>query len=306
MTTANNISGDDINSYNSNAKKSLVTMNVNGVKKNILAFELRPSGDVIMLLRPAQTYRDAGAGMGNLKPITQQRYTIHKNSQSKENINVIKHTLGVEGESDILTYLVTPAIKSKTGFVQIFSRRYPAMNIGQYNAKLSEKISEIYLGGFDATKSTLFFSVFVGAAEVQVPETQYYANTHSFVIGDFKFLLVWGFMMLQSHHSGGLAHQFTKKLPDGSIAGQWPGVDTEMAVSLALVVFEKLIGEFGKTLNAAHGLPANFVDNSLRLTGLVRNPNPESPDIEVLKKIMYESEDNLSRFKNYTSLGRED
>ncbi|CAI2449020.1 Uncharacterised protein [Serratia liquefaciens] len=305
MTTVNNISGDNINSYNSNAKKSLVTMNVNGVKKNILAFELRPSGDVIMLLRPAQAYREAGKGMVNLKPITQQRYTIHKSSQSKENINLIKHTLGVKEEPNIHTYLATPAIKSKTGFVHIFSRRYPAMDVGQYDAKLSKKISEIYLGDFDATKSTLFFSVFVGAAEVQVSDNKYYANTHSFVIGDFRFLLVWGFMMLHSHNSGGLIHQFTEKRPDGSVTGQWPGVDTETAVNIAKTIFQKLVDEFGQTLHATHDLPINFVANSLHLTGFVRNPNPTSPDIEVLKKIMYESENNVTSFKLYTTLGHD-
>lgn len=40
MTTANHISGNNINSHNSNAKKILVTMNVNGVKKIFLRLSL--------------------------------------------------------------------------------------------------------------------------------------------------------------------------------------------------------------------------------------------------------------------------
>lgn len=225
-----------VSEIQNSASTIAITMNVGGVKKDILGFKIKNNGDVIMLLRHAQAYRDAGAMAGIRKnpPIKQQRYTLHQSLQSKENINVIKQTLSVKGRPDKNTYLFTPVIKNKSGFVQIFSRRFPNLNIDKYDYRESQKIKEECLDDFDASKSMLFLSVFVGAPEVEVPEDEYHANIHSIVIGGFRVLFVWCYMMLPSHTSGFLAHKITQKEPDGSIVGQVPGFGTSSAVAIAL------------------------------------------------------------------------
>lgn len=303
MTKKNN-GLPQVSELQSNISTISITMIVGGVKKDILGFKIKNNGDVMMLLRHAQAYREAGTGASikKLPRIKQQRYTLHQSLQSKEKINVIKQTLSVKGHPDKNTYLFTPVIKDKSGFVPIFSRRLPALNTDQYNYNETQKIKEECLGEFDANKSMLFLSVFVGAPELEIPTGEYYANIHSVVIGGFRILFVWCYMMLPSHPSGFLVHKITQKNPDGTVGGQVSGLNMETAVAVALYDFYSSIEELGKTLHVTNNLPINFAEKSIELTGFVKNPLDEGIEIKAIKNVMQVSQEHRRLYETYTSI----
>lgn len=247
---------------------TLVTIKVNNIDKALFRFELKKSGDVLMYCKHAQFYRDSGTKPNSEEGIKQQRYSFHKSQNSADGINFIKQTLDTTSTAEINTYIVTPVIKKKSGFVHIFSRRTPDLTPERHNANKKSKYRILDIDEYDSRSSTLFYSIFVGSSNVQVPNKVTSANVLSFIIGDFRYLVIWAYLPIPSHNTGNLVHSGTIKTDTGEILGQVEGVNTLGAIALSYDYFKILIIEYNSTLNACQDAPVNLAVNTFKSVGL--------------------------------------
>ncbi|EPM0685538.1 hypothetical protein WJE63_004448 [Klebsiella pneumoniae] len=259
---------------------TLITVKVNNTEKTLFKFELKKTGDVLMYCKPAEFYRDPGELATSEKKIKQQRYSFHKSSESKDVINFIKQTIDLDIGEIKNTYIVTPAIKNKSGFIHVLSRRAPDLSTEKYNTKKKSKYRLLNLGDFDCKSSTLFYSLFVSSSTISVPNKITIVNALSFVVGDFKFLVIWGYLPLPSHFTGSLIHSTTIKNDTGEILGQVDGVNAMGAIKLNEHYFKTLIDEYDKTLNPNKTAPFNLVKKIFELTGFLKSGKQSSAEKE--------------------------
>ncbi|WP_440482843.1 hypothetical protein [Serratia marcescens] len=252
-------------------KETIITVNVDGVKKTILKIKLKKNGDVMLFIKHAAFFRDAGGVPSFSKKISQQRYSIHRSIESKEKINFIKQTLEVNGDGIINTHLVTPVIKNNSGFIQIFSRRIPNLSPEHYSVDNNNgKFIEESLGAFKSNKMTLMFSIFVGASALTVPDSFNNVNVRSFIRGEFRFLIIWTYILVASHSSGTLMHFGSIKGSDGEAIGQQHGVDASGATIIAVKGFCHLVAEYAQTLHLSEGIPVEYILEIFKNTGFVK------------------------------------
>ncbi|HGM5994526.1 hypothetical protein ACTJJ6_02455 [Serratia sp. 22278] len=260
------------NSLNCDAKKTEVTIDVDGIKKTIMRFELKSNGDVIMILKHAGFYREKETAEYHGQGIKQQRYSFHRSLKSPSKINVIKHTYEMKNGELIDTRVVTPVIKNKSGFVQVYSRRVPTLTPERYNTKPLSKVSvEENLGYWDVNNSTLLVSVFVGSASLNISHDDNIVNIRSFVRGDFRFVLTWTYLMMPAHSSGALRHRMTLKLDNGMVLGLANGLSINDVVLNAIHEFWYLSDEFAKTISAEQGFSLETIFEIIKLTGFVKD-----------------------------------
>lgn len=261
-------------------KKISVTIDADGTRKGLMRFELRNNGDVILLLKHASFFREPGAPASDNKEIHQQRYSFHRSLESKEGINFIKQTFEFKDGEVINTRVVTPVIKNASGFVQIFSRRVPKLEPEKYNAKKPSKDSiDVNLGSWNMSNASLFLSVYVGSPSLDIPKFDGSANITSFVISDFRILLIWTYILMPAHDSGTLHHRMTFKFDDGSVIGQEYGVGVEKAVTQAFENFWMLAFEFAEILDSEIGYPKDIVSKMFELAGFSIGNEGCSPEV---------------------------
>ncbi|KZQ99170.1 hypothetical protein A3N63_24745 [Klebsiella aerogenes] len=279
---------------NNNTKKmvdepliTLVTITTDNIEKTLFKFELKKSGDVLMYCKHAQFYRESGTKPTDEIEIKQQRYSFHKSEKSESNINFIKQTFDLNTPDIINTYISTPEIKKKSGFIHIFSRRCPDLSPDRHNAKIKSKYRILNIDEFDYKISTLFYSLFIGSSKIDVPHKVATANTSTFVIGDFRFLVVWEYLPFPSHNTGSLIHSRTHKTDDGTIIGQIDGVNTSGAIEQSGLFHQSLIDEYNTTLNSFKEIPTNHIMNIFETTGFIKSGKRDSPKmIKAIRKLI--------------------
>ncbi|MDT3250951.1 hypothetical protein QZQ97_08355 [Serratia sp. root2] len=295
-----NISQDGFETDEKNIiKKIFITINIDGVARRIMRFELRKGDDVALLLKHASHFRDLGESNPADCEIKQQRYSFHRSMESQEQINFIKHTFEKNNGEVINTHVVTPVIKDKSGFVQVYSHRVPNLTPERYDMKkLSKGSVEENLGEWDVKSSSLFLSVYVGSASLDVPKINYSSNVRSFVISDFRFLIIWSYLLGPAHNSGTLQHRMTMQLDDDSIIGQEPGIGVEKAVKQANESFWLLANEFAAIIHKELDVPYEKSLEMFELTGFIKDARRFSRERNELMQRMHDA----GTFERYLSI----
>ncbi|WP_315773363.1 MULTISPECIES: hypothetical protein [unclassified Bradyrhizobium] len=140
------------------------------------------------------------------KLIDEQRYSLHTSPNSTHGLNTFHHTYRV-GEHLRHGYSFTKAIKSKTGFVPLFSRRCPNLAQQHYIPGFKKSTIEVGLGKYDPTRFMLLYSVFVG------PPTREFLLFCShkvcavqYQFAQFSLVVLWSFLSLPSSENGWKLH----------------------------------------------------------------------------------------------------
>ncbi len=289
----------NISKINSDVKKTVITVDVNGINKSLMRFEIRPSGDVVHLLKHASHFRLEGVPEHSDKEIKQQRYSFHRSLNSSENINVIKQTYEFKSGEVMNSRLVTPAIKNKSGFVQVYSRRVQNLTSERYDTKKHSKGTvEESLGEWEMKNSNLFLSVFVGSASLNANYMDDIVNVRSFVMGDFRFVIAWTYLIMPALGSGTYQHNITTNPNDDMVICPEVGHDMKGVINQAMGSFWSLVDEFATTLSAQEGFRIEILMKLIELTGFIKNGCRHSKEHHELRKRMIASGDDI-KFKHF-------
>lgn len=173
------------------------TITTGGGPKKILSAWLRPQGDLIIDLKPAE-----GARPDANRPIIKgdielDRSSVHASTKSAEG-NLITRTTPRSNGALARAVQFTRAIKSTNRFAPIIHRRFPDIS---YAWPESNCETDISLGSFDSDKNTLILSVFVGNSLrpfVAARQTKDQPYLRQDIIGPYRIVLVYDFLPLPS------------------------------------------------------------------------------------------------------------
>jgi hypothetical protein len=140
------------------------------------------------------------------KLIDEQRYSIHTSPESIHEINTIHHTYRV-GEEILNGYSFTRVIKARSGFVPLFSRRYPNLAMPHYVPSFKRSTIVAHLGEYDPTVFMLLCTVFLG------PPGRAFslygdndARAVQYQFAKFSIVVIWNFLSLPSIGKGWNMH----------------------------------------------------------------------------------------------------
>jgi hypothetical protein len=140
------------------------------------------------------------------KLIDEQRYSLHTSPNSIHGVNTFHHTYRV-GEYLRHGYSFTKSIKSRTGFVPLFSRRCPNLAKQHYISGLKKNSIEIRLGKYDPTMFMLLYSVFVGPPKREfLLFCSHEVLALQYQFSQFSLVVLWSFISLPSSDNGWQLH----------------------------------------------------------------------------------------------------
>jgi hypothetical protein len=185
-------------------KKITFGIEVDEKPRKLFSLIEKKSGDLILTLNHAKNYEE---GTNILGPIKQQRYSIHKSPQSPSN-NTIKQTIELEGGKLYHTYNSTKAIKEKSGFCYIYSRRAPNLDLDRLNFK--SKADDVIIDAYVPSIRTLVYSIFISDESINFKDKNFDDfKIHQIKFGFIKIVILWSYINFPSDTSGFLSHNMT-------------------------------------------------------------------------------------------------
>lgn len=202
--------------------------------KRLFSITERKNGDLLISMHHATNYRPFGELGSETDPqIVHQHYSVHRSLASRDDLNIIKHTLKFADGSEITTPRYTRAIKQTGKLAVLFTRRASDLAAARYNCT---KEKRDLLASYNPRVSTLYYQLNVCSSSygVLVPDSddiayKVYAFEH------FKVIVFWSFGIFPAHSSAGIAHQLTHPAMTDGIEGIDPlldGHDMDWAILL--------------------------------------------------------------------------
>lgn len=160
----------------------VVTIDACGQPRSVCVLEENPKGDLYIRLR-------SGRQVGfppNATRLRQSRFSIHPSDESP-NFSTIKHTVELQGQPITTTVAITDAVKKKTGFATIFSRRCSAMGEARYD--VSSNLTNLSIGSFNPREQTPIMHVLVGAPDVTFHSPSGGIDVYTFLSNRFQLVV---------------------------------------------------------------------------------------------------------------------
>ena len=256
---------------------------VGGRFRRLLSLAENGRGEVVIGIRSAENYFYNSEGT----KILQQKYSVHASLDS-ERYSTITHTIVLSDGRKLRSYSVTDAIKSRSGFALLFSRRCPDLSNDRYLLENSKKFTPVVLGEYDSRRATPVFAVHVGGAETEFKPSK----THEFAITEIPFaklklIIIHGFLGTPSHRTGDLLHGMTFKpesAPPDLQDHLWSlmkGRDEDTSVDFAREMFRNLLAKHIRYVlknEQLGGWNASWLMNLLKAMGEPITDEAEGPD----------------------------
>ena len=146
-------------------KRIIYTAKVLGKDRVLFSILEKSNGELIIPIRTAEKYGNEYDGGVD---ILEQRYSVHPSLQSTE-FTTIKHTTNIADGSQIISVLLTDAIKKNTGFSLIFVRRCHDLSPDKYILSSNDQLRHtiISLLDYDPSISTLYYGVIIGPTNAE-------------------------------------------------------------------------------------------------------------------------------------------
>lgn len=199
---------------------------VNGVLKRLFSVKELKNGDLTIILKSADHYRDEGTwSIDNNRRIVHQKYSVHRSLQSETGINALVHRLKMDDGVEYSTSHYTRALKQTNRHAALYSARIQDLRPEKYTVDENEQFSR-EIASFDSSKATFHYMLFVcnlesdeirSTADIAV---RYFSFTH------FRIAALWSFASVPSHYSALKCHFLT--------------VDTQLTPPDTHVVLESL------------------------------------------------------------------
>lgn len=187
---------------------------VEGIPRRLLSLTELANGDLVVNLQAADNYRDFGnPETVDGSTIINQKYSVHRSLESKENINAIVHRINLEDGREETTSNYTKALKQTNRYAGLFIARAPNLSLYKYGIKPEER-DYISLAEFEPS-NTLYYMVLVSGKTPAIinPDADY--DTRYFEFTHFCIAVVWSFAFsgiapfIMSHSSGAKGHFMT-------------------------------------------------------------------------------------------------
>ncbi|MBR0839627.1 hypothetical protein JQ607_05415 [Bradyrhizobium liaoningense] len=223
---------------------------VDGKFRRLLSIAENSKNELTIGIQSAATYEFSPGG----PQIIQQKYTVHASLDSPT-YNTITHTLVLSDGQRLRSYAVTDAIKTKSGFALLFSRRCPDLSLDRYLLQNAKAFVPVVLGTYDTKSMTPVHAVFVGAADTEF-DTSLASDfmVHQIVFNQTRLVIVHGAFPLPSHSTGDLSHIQTFKPEDAPPEIQdllWnlmKGWSSQVCLDAAQAIFKGLFGRYAALL----------------------------------------------------------
>jgi hypothetical protein len=200
--------------------------------------------------------------------VLQQKYTVHASPNSPV-YNTITHTLRLSNGERLRSYILTDAVKGKSGFSHLFSRRCPDLRNERYLLRDASAFDPIILGDYSPQRMTPLLSVFVGGPSNDFDATSPDFFVRQIQLPSFRVVVAIAMCVLPSHWTGDLAHSNTFKPEDfppevqDMMWGLLKGISPASCLEKATTINKALIGRYiGLVLRTAKELG---VDNRVFL-----------------------------------------
>lgn len=187
---------------------------------NILSVLETKNNELIILPRFAENYSEIEFGNTTKdEPIKNQHYTIHNSPNSKEGVNVIKHTLEFETSEPITTRIFTRALKHNNLLCPLFLARCQDFKKDKYSGNFENDII-VDLGEYNPTESTLYYMLIIGR---ECDSFNNYnlldINFNTIHFKQYSLSILWSYGRAPSHITGNKSHFLT--LADENIIQQF-------------------------------------------------------------------------------------
>lgn len=173
----------------------------------------KPDGELII---PMKTGERAENSLG--PRLLEQRYSVHPSPQSPE-FTTIKQTVNTDDGKTETSVILTDAVKLKTGFAIVFSRRVQDLTPERYAIQSTNRKNErtYVLADLDPVLHTLFISVFVGHPDTPFDVSSDDAVASHFPFKEFKIIILSTAKLIPVHYTTDYSHAVTfppETLPD--------------------------------------------------------------------------------------------
>jgi hypothetical protein len=188
-------------------RRIIYTVNVAAKDRVLFSILEKSDGELIVPIRTAEKY---GLNYQEGAAIQEQRYSIHPSLKSQD-FTTVKHTTNLANGGQVVSVLLTDAVKRKTGFSLIFVRRVP--DTSPDKCILSERDRErrtiISLPEYDPTKFTLFYGLVIGSPEVPFVASHPEVTPVVKHFQRFTIIALASILTLPSHYTSEFAHMRT-------------------------------------------------------------------------------------------------
>lgn len=181
-----------------------------GLRK-VVSIKERNNGDLVIMPKYAEHYREPTTEPNNNIKIKQQKYSVHCSPNSKE-FNVCMHNLELSDGNTIRTPQYTKTVKSNNGrLTALYYCRCPDLSIDRYKLNNKDQNKSFCLDEFDRHANTLYYGIFICSnskksyLSFQTGEQNY----KTFKFSNFTVLFVWTYQYIPSHLSGAKIHNLS-------------------------------------------------------------------------------------------------
>ncbi len=239
-----------------------------GRKKLLFSVEERNNGDLLIYFKHAkyltsETKKELDRHKEDQFSIKTQKYSVHRSLKSRENGNLIKHTLGFFDKTEKTTALFTTGIKSG-----IFSPLYIKLSVdlsGKAYNFVNTKKEDFTLIGKASGKISFIYGLFVCDINTQIIEPNFTDVTYEIsYFKHFKILLLWSFISSPSIADGLIYHFLShagepkslklKKANDKMIEG----FTNDEIFDLFIEIRSMMLYQFAEERNAFSVLEQNY------------------------------------------------
>lgn len=183
---------------------------INGDFYSLISITENKLKELLIFPSFAENYSEIEFGNPNADdPIKNQHYTVHNSPNSIDNINVLKHTLEFSNAEPKITRIFTRAFKQTNSLSPLYISRFQNILNERYKIKRNERDTYIDLGGYEPTKSTLFYMIIVGNSQNLLDENFKDININTIHFQKYSVSILWSFGIFPSHHTGQKLHFLT-------------------------------------------------------------------------------------------------
>lgn len=188
--------------------RSRVVVNCNGETREIFSIAEKPSGDLMVFLRPGEHVEEEGEDQTKIK---QQRYSIHM-SPNNLTINLIKQTYEFYDGTIQESYLYSAAVYNKI-FCDIYCMYCPDLTIDRCIPKTKSRDILIDLCIIDTKKQTLIYGLIVTSNQNpdSIPGFGKF-ETRIIEFENFRVVVWFTFLFLPAMPNSWLIHSTNRRL----------------------------------------------------------------------------------------------
>jgi hypothetical protein len=203
-----------------------VTAIVDGSYRGLFSILERPNGELLIPNTSGGRYADElTVGYEAATQILEDRISIHLSLNSEE-FTTIKKTTVLEGTRRITAVALTDAVKRKTGFSNIFVRRYENLSGDGYaplgKAKVGDRL--LVVPEHDPKFHTMFGALYLGHPDLEfrIAHKDPMLHIEPIKFRNFQVVVMFSLHPIRSHYSTEIASKITydpKSLADdGKVA----------------------------------------------------------------------------------------